>query len=143
MAESEALKLLRSTIENYLSESFSNYLRDQKNNYILQAGSARVIVMPEDWLNGQTLVRVFSVINVDAPITPELTKYLACENLKVLFGKFSLEPTRPAIFFEHVLLGDFLNRKELEVAVGAVGVIADKYDNEIKDKFGGKMIGEF
>ena len=143
MAESEALKTLRSTIEKYLSESFGNYLKDQKNNFIMQAGSARVMIIPVDWVEGQTLVRVFSIINLGAPITPELTKFLATENAKLLFGKFSLDEINKAIAYELNLLGDFLNRKELEVAVKSIAFTADKYDDEIKAKFGGKMLGEF
>ncbi|OPL09305.1 MAG: hypothetical protein AVO34_13745 [Firmicutes bacterium ML8_F2] len=142
MAASDAVKTLRSTIEKYLKESFGSYLKDDRNNYILQAGSARVFIIPVDWIKEQTIVRVVSVLNRGAPITGELTKFLAYENIKVVFGKFSLDPDRQAILFEHVLLGDFLNRKELEVAVKSVAFIADKYDDEIKAQFGGKKYGE-
>ena len=143
MAESEAIQTLRMTVEKYLSESFGNYLRDQKNNYIIQAGSAQIIIVPSDWINNQTILKILAVINIGAKVTPDLTRYLATENLKILFGKLALDEKTPAIYLEHNLLGDFLNRKELEVAVLGVGVTADKYDNEIKDKFGGKMLGEF
>lgn len=142
MAESDAVKTLRSTIEKYLKESFGSYLKDDLETYILQAGSARIIIIPLDWTKGQTIVRVLSVINRGAPITAELTKFLAFENMKVIFGKFSLDPDRQAILFEHVLLGDFLNRKELEVTVRSVAYISDKYDDEIKAQFGGKKFGE-
>ncbi len=142
MAASDAVKTLRSTIEKYLKESFGSYLKDDRNNYILQAGSARVFIIPVDWIKEQTIVRVVSVVNRGAQITGELTKFLAYENIKVVFGKFSLDPDRQAILFEHILLGDFLNRKELEVAVKSVAYIADKYDDEIKAQFGGKKYGE-
>jgi len=142
MAESEALTTLRSTIDKYLKESFGTYLKDQNNNFILQAGSARIIIVPLDWIKGQTIVRVMSLVNMGAPVTAELTKFLAVENIKLLFGKFSLDLEKQAIYYDHTLLGDFLNRKELEVAVKSVAAIADKYDDEIKAQFGGKMFGE-
>jgi len=142
MAESEAITTLRSTIEKYLKESFGTYLRDQSNNYILQAGSARIFITPMDWVGGQTLIRIVAPVNRDTQVSADLTHYLSVENMKVIFGKFSLEPNTRAIFFEHTLLGDFLNRKELEVAVKAVAVTADKYDDLIQEQFGGKKIGE-
>jgi hypothetical protein len=143
MAESEALKTLRSTIEKYLTESFGGYLKDQNNNFVLQAGSARVMVIPLDWVGGQTLVKIVALVNRDSTSIDALARYLAGENLQLIFGKFSLQPETRMVFYEHTLLGDFLNRKELEVAVQAIASTADKYDDEIKARFGGKKFGEF
>jgi hypothetical protein len=142
MADSEALTTLRSTIEKYLKESFGSYLKDQNDNYVLHAGSARIFIIPLDWVEGQTLIRILSPVNREAQISDELTKFLGAENMKVIFGKFSLDPDRRIVFFEHTLLGDFLNRKELEVAVKAIAVTADKYDDQIQAQFGGKKFGE-
>jgi hypothetical protein len=142
MADSEALTTLRSTIEKYLKESFGSYLKDQNDNYVLHAGSARIFIIPLDWIEGQTLIRILSPVNREAQISDELTKFLGAENMKVIFGKFSLDPERRIVFFEHTLLGDFLNRKELEVAVKAIAVTADKYDDQIQAQFGGKKFGE-
>jgi len=142
MGESEALKTLRSTIEKYLKESFGTYLRDQSENYILQAGSARIFITPIDWIEGQTLIRIVAPVNRDTQVSAELTHFLAVENMKVIFGKLSLDPDNHAVYFEHTLLGDFLNRKELEVAVKAIAITSDKYDDEIQAQFGGKKLGE-
>jgi hypothetical protein len=138
MPDSEALATLKSTIAQYLQESFGGFLKDQNDNFVLQAGSARIIISPFDWVEEQTLVRVVALVNVEG-----LSKYLIAENLKLIFGKFSLEPTAGMVFFEHTLLGDFLNRKELEVAVKAIASTADKYDDELQARFGGKKFGEF
>ena len=143
MADSEALAMLRTTVEKYLTESFGGYLKDQNGNYILQAGSARIMVMPLDWYQGQTLVKIMALVSRDAERVDELAKYLIEENLNLIFGKFSYEPASRMVFFEHTLLGDFLNRKELEMAVGAIASTADKYDDEIQNRFGGKKFGEF
>lgn len=143
MPDSEALATLKSTIAQYLQESFGSFLRDQDDNFILQAGSARIIISPLDWIEGQTLVRVVALVNMGGGPVEELSKYLIAENLKLIFGKFSLEPVAGMVFFEHTLLGDFLNRKELEIAVKAIASTADKFDDEIKAQFGGKKFGEF
>lgn len=143
MPDSEALRTLRSTVAKYLEEAFGGFLKDQNENYVLQAGSARILIIPLDWVEGQTLVKIVALVNKDAPMSPELTRFLAVENIKLIFGKFSLDPTGSMIFYEHTLLGDFLNRKELEIAVKAIASTADKYDDEIKAQFGGKKFGEF
>jgi hypothetical protein len=142
MADSEALTTLKSTIEKYLKESFGTYLKDQNDNYVLHAGSARVFIIPLNWVEGQTLIKIVAPVNWDAQPSDELARFLAVENMKLIFGKFSLDPNRRMVFFEHTLLGDFLNRKELEVAVKAIAVTADKYDDEIKAQFGGRKLGE-
>jgi hypothetical protein len=143
MPDSEALATLKATIAKYLQESFGGFLKDQNDNFVLQAGSARVLVVPLEWVEGQTLVRVLALVNKDGGPVEALAKYLVAENLKLIFGKFSLEPLGRMVFFEHALLGDFLNRKELEIAVKAVASSADKYDDEIQAQFGGKKFGEF
>lgn len=143
MPESEGLTTLRTTLEQYLMESFGGYLKDQNNNYNLQAGSARIMVIPLEWFAGQTLVKIMALVNRDATRPAGLPEYLIEENLKLIFGKFSYEPTTHMVFFEHTLLGDFLNRKELETAVQAIASTADKYDDEIQTKFGGLKFGEF
>jgi len=142
MPDSDALTTLKSTISKYLQESFGGFLRDQNDNFILQAGSARIIIAPVDWVDGQTLVKVVALVNKDGGPAEELAKYLIAENLRLIFGKFSFEPTGRMVFYEHTLLGDFLNRKELEIAVKAIASTADKYDDELQARFGGKKFGE-
>ncbi len=143
MPESEGLTTLRATLEKYLMESFGGFLKDQNNNYNLQAGSARIMVIPLEWFAGQTLVKIMALVNREATNPAGMGDYLIEENMKLIFGKFSYEPAARMVFFEHTLLGDFLNRKELETAVQAIASTADKYDDEIQAKFGGKKFGEF
>lgn len=143
MPDSDALATLKSTIANYLQESFGGFLRDQNDNFILQAGSARIVVIPIEWTEGQTLVKIVALVNLEGGPADELAKFLVAENMKLIFGKFSVEPNQRMVFYEHTLLGDFLNRKELEVAVKAIASTADKYDDEIQARFGGKKFGEF
>jgi hypothetical protein len=143
MPDSEALATLKTTISKYLQESFGGFLRDQNDNFILQAGSARLLIAPMDWFEGQTLVKIVALVNKDGGPVEALAKYLISENMKLIFGKFSLEPVGHMVFFEHTLLGDFLNRKELETAVKAIAFTADQYDDQIQAQFGGKKFGEF
>ncbi|HMA53319.1 MAG TPA: hypothetical protein VKT17_02600, partial [Acidobacteriota bacterium] len=79
MPDSEALTTLKSTIAKYLQESFGGFLRDQNDNFILQAGSARIIIAPVDWVDGQTLVKVIAPVNMGGGPADELAKFLVAE----------------------------------------------------------------
>jgi len=75
-------------------------------------------------------------------IDGDLGLFIAEETGKVLFGKLALYPDRREVHFEEALLGDYLNQAELEVAVGLVALSTNKYDDLIKNRWGGKKGGE-
>jgi hypothetical protein len=44
--------------------------------------------------------------------------------------------------FEHAILGDHLDAPELHQAVAAVGFTADRLDDELQARFGGKRLAD-
>ena len=42
------------------------------------------------------------------------------------------------LIFSHTLLGDFLDQPELETAMWGLLSVADRWDDELQPKFGGK-----
>jgi hypothetical protein len=139
MADSEALEVLRESLEADLRELLGTVKTDADGDFVVRAGSAAVWVRPVDWVDGQTLVRVWSYTNVDVPIDGGLAEFLAEENGKLPFCRFELHQDTRTVALSHTLLGDFLNRAELEEAVGAVAVTADMYDDRIRERFGGRL----
>ncbi|MEA2499116.1 MAG: hypothetical protein QOH26_1521 [Actinomycetota bacterium] len=133
---------LREMIETQLAEMMSGYLADQSGAYIVGAESARIFVVPAWIPDGPSVVRVFAITNVDVPITAELTSYLLTTNLEFVFGAFALDVSNGAVWFNHNLLGDHTSPEELEATIGAVAQTADKYDDEIKARFGGRLYVE-
>jgi hypothetical protein len=142
MTESEAVATLRTTLEKHLNEAFGGYQVDQDGDFVVRHGSSVTYVRPMEWAADQTIVRIQSIINVGMRVDAELTKFLATENGKLVFGAFALNEEKPAIAFGHTLLGDFLQRKELEMAIAAVATTAEEYDDQIKERFGGKLFTE-
>jgi hypothetical protein len=144
MADSEAVATLRQTLQDHLTEIFGSYQVDKDGDFVVQHPgiSAITFVRPMDWMDEQTIVRVFSITNVGMKVDEELSKFLATENAKLVFGAFFLDEDKPAVGYGHTLLGDFLQRKELEVALTAVVATAEKYDDEIKERFGGQLFME-
>jgi hypothetical protein len=138
--ESEAIAALRTAVKAHLEEDFPGHEVDE-DDFIVQRGSARVFIRPIEQ-EGRTFVRIVSVTNVGVKVDGELTRFLATENADLAFGKFSLNEDGPYVLFGHNLLGDFLNRRELAVAVGAIGETADEYDDRIKARFGGRRFME-
>lgn len=108
----------------------------------MRYGSTMAMVIPADW-NDRTLVRLLAAVALEVTqVTPELTRFLAEENNKLLFGKFSLDMQAKAVWYEHALLGDFLDVEELYTALGAIVTTADQYDEQVCKLSGGKRVAD-
>jgi len=140
---SQALDDLRNLCRKYLDECGLKYMIDQDDDFALPyAEGVTVYVSPREWTEGKTVVQVASITNRGMRVDDELGMFLAIENGTLLFGKLALYPDRPEVRVEHPLLGDWLNRAELETAVHVVAQVADDYDDKIKDRWGGKKFRE-
>ncbi|MEX2644844.1 MAG: hypothetical protein WD249_01150 [Gaiellaceae bacterium] len=142
MAATAPVDVLRGTISRYLQESFGSYDVDADGDFALRRGSTVTWIRPLPWADGQTIVRIWAITNLDVRVDGELTRFLATESGRFVFGGFHLDEERRAVLFGHTLLGDFLSRKELADAVEAVGSTADHYDDQIKARFGGRIFAE-
>ena len=139
--EPESVVALREMIETKLA-TLGGYVVDSNGNYVLGLQSARTFVMPT-WLeNGSTVIRVFAITNLGVTVTAELTQWLLERNLEFVFGAFALDVDKGAIWFNHNLLGGFAAPEELEVTIAAVIETADRFDDEIKARFGGRLYVE-
>lgn len=140
--EPEKVTAVRELIEGKLGEMVDGYAADEQGNYVLGIASARVFIVPT-WLeNGASVVRVFAITNLDVPVTAELTSYLLEKNLEFVFGGFALDVGHGAIWFNHNVLGDFMAPEEIEATIAAVAQTADRFDDEIKSRFGGRLYVE-
>ena len=140
--EPEKVVELRGLIESKLAEMVDVYFTDDHSNYVLGIASARVFIVPTWIESGATVIRVFAITNLDVPITAELTKWLLQKNLEFVFGGFALDVDAGAVWFNHNMLGDYAHPEQLEATLAAVAQTADQYDDEIKDRFGGRLYVE-
>ena len=107
-------------------------------DYRLRYGSTFLVVIPCQW-GDRTLVKLIAPVASNiTKITPELTRFLVEKNNELLFGKFSLDTPNNTVWYEHALLGDFLDEEELFVAVAAVLKTADDHDEEVSRMAGGR-----
>jgi hypothetical protein len=134
------LSFLRSQIAAYLDKAKLDYQVGADGHYALREGTAAILIYPLVWRT-YTLVQLCSPVAQDidlARLDAEFAFFLAEQNSRLMFGKFSLDKAQRTIWFEHVLLGDFLDAEELLVALEMVALTADQYDEHIAARSGGK-----
>ncbi len=146
VTEDPAVVALRQRITNYLDqEPGLLYECDSDGRFLVTHGSARVFIRPYLWEIPEqeirfTCVHIFSPVasDIDTTTSETIALFLAEENRKQMFGKFSLDLPQATVWFEHGLLGDFLDREELIVVVALVTKVADQYDDHIAQATRGK-----
>jgi len=137
---SKTVEALRSKVQTYLRQKQLSYEVKPNGNLWIRQGSTIVTINPQQW-GERTLVKLAAPVALHiTKITPQLTRFLAEKNNQLLFGKFSLDTEGNAIWYEHVLLGDSLDAEELFVAVAAIAVTADEYDEEVSKMARGKRV---
>jgi hypothetical protein len=88
---------------------------------------------------GRSVVSLLAPVLSDVEAPAERLVELLALNAQLSFGKFSWYPAERMISVEYELLGDFLDRDELAVALQAVGEIADTCDARLQPILGGRM----
>lgn len=93
-----------------------------------------------------------TVVLVTAPILwgvtpgPELFEWVAREGGARWFGHVEVHDSgvegKVDLIYSHTLLGDFLDRPELEAAMWGLLAAADTWDDELQPRFGGKRSDE-
>lgn len=140
VTESKTIELLRSKIETYLRQKGLIYEVSPDGSYRIRHGTTLVLIQPAQW-GERTLVKLLAPVSLNITlITPELTLFLMEKNDNLLFGKFALNTQSKSIWYEHTLLGDFLDVEELFVAVAAIASTADQYDEQVSTMAGGKRL---
>lgn len=116
--------------------------QDDDGDYVLPVEDVHVMVAPRAALDGQVVVRVFTICNVGVNVTPELGLFLARLNFGLMFGRFALDVEHRSIWFDEMLLGEEFREEELRFAVRMVASTADGWDDRFKEMFGGATYQE-
>jgi hypothetical protein len=137
---------LRSRIERFLKDSGLGFTIDGDRDFLVHVvgfEDEHVWCVPQAWdADGpHTIISVAAPTNVDLRIDDELKRHLTDLNGRQLFGKFILAEEQVRVLFVHQLLGDQLNRAELEGAIHAVAKSAHRHADEIAERWGGRRFG--
>lgn len=100
------------------------------------------VVSQED----RTLIHLYAPLAREVPATPELFEWIATKGQEFVFGSTHYESVEDmdggVVYFEHNLLGDYLDSEELITALGALAGTGEVLDDIIVEKFGGKRFSD-
>jgi hypothetical protein len=142
MAKPEALALLRQTVDDFLRKSFDDVRVDRVGDFHVRPRGVTTWIQVRSLDEDQTAVLVWSPSNIGMTADAELTGFLATEANNLVFAQFELHDLGPRIHVSHALLGEFLSREELEVAVESVAEASARYGPIVKERFGGRLASE-
>jgi len=111
--------------------------------YVIKQGSSYVMiaVIPTGPSNEHALVRVTAQVVAGVRPDPALLRQLLILNGRLRFGAFAYEPNGELVLFSHSLLGgSTLDQNELLAAVHDVALVADRYDDHIVARYGGRRM---
>jgi len=129
-------------IKRFLDERFGGFDHDPAWGYHGGFGSARVFVDVLAVLEDSTAVRASSPVLSDVELTDELALELLRLASERPFGSYSYVPSRREVWFQHAILGDDLDRVELESAIEVVAETADGEDDALAQRFGGRRYAD-
>lgn len=111
--------------------------------YVIKQGSSYVMiaVLRTGPVGDHILVRVTAQVVAGVRAEGPLLRQLLILNGKLRFGAFAYEPHGELILFQHTLMGgSTLDDNELLAAVHDVALVADRYDDHIVARYGGRRM---
>lgn len=140
----EDLRALREKVQRFLIDQYGSVSIDRDDDFFVKRGSAVVYIRVFTWGDTSCLVKVWSILTTDVPLTPDVYRWAAVDGQAYYFGHARVvegENGLGRIQFEHVLLGDVLDADELNATVHGVASSGDELDDELVARFGGNRFG--
>lgn len=129
-------------VKRFLDERFGGFDHDPSWGYHGEFGSARVFVDVLPVLEDSTAVRASSPVLSDVELSDDLALELMRLSAARPFGGYAYIPSRREVWFQHAILGDDLDRVELESAIEVVAETADSQDDTLAERFGGRRYAD-
>jgi len=141
-------------VQRILRQNFKTSL-GRDDAFYVELGSTECRISCMQWMPAKdsdreltgdhhVLVLLRAPVLFQVPITDELCRWIAHEGTHFYIGHpvlFSSEDGKNGeLFLDHSLLGDFLDADELTLAVRSVLSRADRCDDELQGRFGGRRL---
>ncbi len=104
---------------------------------VVPLGSAVAMVEVFPWGEEDSIVRTWSYVVTGADMNSDLMRFLLQRNVEMSFGAFGVD-TDGDVRFEHAIVGSTCDPNELQSSLAEVLECADRYDDEIVARWGGK-----
>src|SRR5262249_14185819 len=121
-------------VKRFLDERLGGFDHHPNWGYHRGFGSAPGVVDVAPGLSESTAVRASSPVLSDVELSDELALELMRLSAERPFGCYSYQPGRREVWFEHAILGDDLDRVELETAIEVVAETADGQDDMLAER---------
>lgn len=110
------------------------------DRYRVARGSSAVFIHAHEWQERFVIVELVCPVLNEIDLSEGLLEKLNSLNEKLYFGKAYWRDKE--VWLAHNLLGDHLDSSELVSCVGMMAVVADKIDDELQKRFGGRRFGD-
>jgi hypothetical protein len=112
------------------------FVEVQPGHHVCPRGSTHVDVRVVD-IGNFVAVRSVAPVTIGTNLTPDLMNFLLTLNGGFVFGAFSVGP-KGEIICSHSICASSIDQHELGMSVANVAELADRYDDQIVVKWGGK-----
>ena len=133
-------------VQRILAKNWTATLASDGSFFLRFESTACHVTCFEMGESGSVAVRMSAPILFDVPVSNDLFRWVATEGANYNFGNAHLfldeSETTAQLFFSQIILGDFLDAEELNIAVAAVGFTADRLDDELLPRFGGRRAAD-
>ncbi len=109
--------------------------------FSLRLGSAIVLIEVRPFREAESIIYIWTYVATEVEIRDDLLRYLLNQNYSFRFGGFSMADDGD-IKFHVTLLGGSCEQNELNLALTEVLESADRYDDLIVDRWGGRRASD-
>lgn len=136
--DTKAQEEIYNRVDGFLQQVFGEMVRKPGDRpvFLLQMGTTVTHIVVAPWSEDDAVVLVRAYVNYGADLTPDLLKFLLNENASMRFGAFGIDDDGD-IFFEHSIVGATCDKEEIKASALAVASTADRYDEQIMERWGG------
>jgi hypothetical protein len=136
------VRLTTERVHYLLDSDYGGFQEHPDWGFHASFGSAHVFVDVLPVLDDSTAVRASAPVVSDVDLTDELALHLLELSSREPFGSFLYLPARREVWFQHVILGDDLDKVEFDAVVDLVSSIADQTDDDLVAQFGGRRYAD-
>ena len=137
--DSPAQKECYDRILPWMQEMFGEFAGQRKEvpEFGVLVGSAFAQTAIYPFGDDDSVISTRAYVVTGTELTAELMHFLLRENDRMTFGAFGVDEDGD-VFFEHTIVGSTCDKNELKASVSSVVLIADEYDDQIVEKWGGQ-----
>lgn len=107
----------------------------------VSSGSATVHVSVTSWVDNIHIVQFNAYVALGTEVTESCMRYLLVENHTMVFGGFAIDSDGD-ISYCHSVVAENCVKEDLKTIIGALRFTADKYDDIIVERWGGKRFND-